>query len=133
MSQYHAYQTYVSINNGSERDMSPYLSDAGFSRSVDEMDNTTFSASGRTYNTGLPGALTVDDNTVPSVFYTDLNLSYDTAWGGQKLRFFGNVTSKARRASCVRASRSFWYCSASSVTAAVRCGSVSGSAVASRR
>ncbi len=37
----------------------------------------------RTYNTGLPGALTVDDNTVPSVFYTDLNLSYDTAWGGK--------------------------------------------------
>jgi outer membrane receptor protein involved in Fe transport len=52
----------------------------------------------RTYNTGLPGALTVDDNTVPSVFYTDLNLSYDTAWGGQKLRFFGNVTNLLDRA-----------------------------------
>src|SRR5262249_17329989 len=35
----------------------------------------------RTYNTGLPGALTVDDNTVPSVFYVDLNLSYDLSWG----------------------------------------------------
>ena len=52
----------------------------------------------RTYNTGLPGALTVDDNTVPSVFYTDLNVSYDMSWSGQKWRFFGNVTNLLDRA-----------------------------------
>ena len=47
----------------------------------------------RLYNTGLTNAATIEDNTVSSVFYTDLNLSYEHPMDGKKLRFFANVTN----------------------------------------
>lgn len=47
----------------------------------------------RLYNTGLANAATIEDNTVSSVFYTDLNLSYEKPINGHTLRFFGNVTN----------------------------------------
>ncbi len=54
------------------------------------IDNRTLN---RLFNTGLPNAQTVEDNQVGSVFYTDLNLSYELAWGRQNIRLFGNVTN----------------------------------------
>jgi iron complex outermembrane recepter protein len=52
----------------------------------------------RLFNTGLPNAQTVEDNVVGSVFYTDLNISFEKDWGKQRLRFFGNVTNLLDRA-----------------------------------
>ena len=54
------------------------------------IDNRTLN---RLFNTGLATAQTVDDNEVGSVFYTDLNLSFEKPWNGRTLRFFGNVTN----------------------------------------
>lgn len=52
----------------------------------------------RLFNTGVANAATIEDNTVSSVFYTDLNISYEHLVGEQKLRFFGNVTNLLDRA-----------------------------------
>lgn len=52
----------------------------------------------RTYNTGLPGSLTVDDNWVSSVFYMNLNLSYDFSWSNVKVTAFGSINNLLDRA-----------------------------------
>jgi hypothetical protein len=52
----------------------------------------------RLFNTGLTNAATIEDNTVSSVFYTDLNLSYEHPMDGKKLKFFANVTNLLDRA-----------------------------------
>ena len=52
----------------------------------------------RLYNTGVTNAPTIEDNTVGSVFYTDLNVSYERPMSGHNLRFFANVTNLLDRA-----------------------------------
>ncbi|MDT8398330.1 MAG: TonB-dependent receptor [Pseudomonadales bacterium] len=48
---------------------------------------------GHTLNRNFVEGVTIDDNTVPSIFYTDLNLSYTMEVGGQEFGLFANVTN----------------------------------------
>ncbi|MGP1667716.1 MAG: hypothetical protein ACTS5I_17825, partial [Rhodanobacter sp.] len=52
----------------------------------------------RTLNRIWVEGVNVDDNSVPSVTYADLNLSYDLEMGEQTYRFFANATNLFDRA-----------------------------------
>jgi iron complex outermembrane recepter protein len=52
----------------------------------------------RTLNRLFIEGVNVDDNSVPSVTYADLNLSYEMDISGHSYRFFGNVTNLFDRA-----------------------------------
>jgi outer membrane receptor protein involved in Fe transport len=53
---------------------------------------------GRTLNRLFKEGINVDDNSVPSVTYADLNLSYELAVGEQTYRLFANATNLFDRA-----------------------------------
>jgi hypothetical protein len=52
---YHARNTYFSLNNGSERDLSTFITDVTFSQKVDDTDTTTFTSSSTPPKTFLTG------------------------------------------------------------------------------